>query len=634
MTDRKDATEFTRAANEAVLGKLPFGDLQDFEDAARGFIAPLPEGHVVKADGDFVYDPSRLAFAEGREDAPETVNPSLWRQARLVAKGGLFKVCERIYQVRNLDISNLTVIEGDTGVIVVDPLVSAETARAALSLYFEHRPEKPVVAVIHSHSHVDHYGGVRGVVDERDVHDGRVRIIAPEGFLEAAVSENVMAGNAMSRRAMYQFGLLLAPDEKGTVGVGLGSGISLGSITLIPPTDEITDDNRRMVIDGLTFEFMPTPDTEAPAEMHWFIEELNAVTAAENCVHTLHNTYPIRGAPVRDPQAWSHYLNETIERWGGRAEVMYGMHHWPVWGGDRVAEMLSKGRDAYRYINDQTLRLANHGHTADEIAELVELPDSLGGHWALRDYYGTVSHNVKATYTRYLGYYDGNPANLHRLPPAEAGQRYVEFMGGADEVLTRARECFERGEYRWVAEVTGRVVFSDPSNQEARDLEADAMEQLAYQTESATWRNAYLTAAQELRLGTPSLPITGGTASPDSIAALTLEMIFRYLGVRLNGPEAAGREITLNLTLPDTNQYAWLKLSNGALSHSVERSARSPDATVTLDRSSLNLIVAGSLDLQVAIESGEVRADPDPGPLVELFGLFDDFDLWFPVIEP
>ena len=634
MTDRKEASEFTRAANRAVLDGLPFDDLQDFEDASRGFIAPLPEGHVVKEDGDFVYDSARLAFTEGREEPPETVNPSLWRQARLVAKGGLFEVCDRIYQVRNLDISNLTVIEGDTGVIVVDPLISAETARAALDLYFEHRPRRPVVAVIHSHSHVDHYGGVRGVVDENDVRDGRVKIIAPDGFLEAAVSENVMAGNARSRRAMFQFGPLLAPDEKGTVGVGLGSGISLGTVTLIPPTDHITEDGQRMVIDGLTFEFMPTPDTEAPAEMHWFIEELNAVTAAENCVHTLHNTYPIRGAQVRDPQAWSHYLNETIERWGGRAELMYGMHHWPVWGSDRVVEMLSKGRDAYRYINDQTLRLANHGHTPNEIAELLELPDSLAGHWATRGYYGTVSHNVKATYTRYLGWYDGNPANLNGLPPVEAAERYVEFMGGAEQVLSRAREYFERGEYRWVAEVVNRVVFSDPSNQEARDLEADAMEQLGYQAESATWRNAYLTAAQELRLGSPDLPISADTASPDSIAALTLEMILNYLGMRLNGPDAAGREITLNLVFPDTNQDAWLKLSNGALSHSVGRSSPSPDATVRLDRSTLNSIVTGRLELGQAISSGQVEAEPDAGPLTELIGLLDDFSLWFPVIEP
>jgi len=634
MSERKPASEFTLAVNREVFEALPFEDERDFEEASRGFIAPLPDGPVLKPNGEFVFDPSRLDFAKGREQAPDTVNPSLWRQVRLIAEGGLFKVCERIYQVRGFDISNLTVIEGDSGVIVVDPLISAETARAALDLYFEHRPKKPVVAVIHSHSHVDHYGGVRGVVDEADVISGKVKVIAPEGFLEAAVSENVMAGNAMTRRAMYQFGVLLVPDDQGTVGTGLGSGVSLGTITLIQPSVEITEDGQRMVIDGLTFEFMPTPDTEAPAEMHWYIEELKALTAAENCVHTMHNTYPIRGAQVRDPQAWSMYLNETIERWGEQAEVMYGMHHWPSWGPERIVEMLSKGRDAYRYINDQTLRLANHGQTPIEIAEEVRLPESLERHWAVRDYYGTISHNVKATYTRYLGWYDGNPANLEPLPPVETAKKYVEFMGGAEAVSERARGCLEAGEYRWVAEVMKHVVFADPSDQAARELAADAMEQLAYQAESSTWRNAYLTGAQELRFGSPVLPHMADTASAETIHALTLEMIFNYLAVRLNGPEAAGREITLNFVFPDTNQTGWLRLENGALSHSLERERPDPDATVTLDREALNRIVSGQLELEAAIATGEVIVEPDAAPLIEIIGLLDTFSPWFAVIEP
>ncbi len=634
MSERKAASEFTRQAQGRVLETLPFEDERDFEEASRGFIAPLPEGHVLKPNGDFVFDPARLDFAKGREQAPDTVNPSLWRQARLVAEGGLFKVCERIYQVRGYDISNLTVIEGDSGIIVVDPLISAETARAALDLYFEHRPKKPVVAVIHSHSHVDHYGGVRGVVAEEDVIAGRVKVVAPEGFLEAAVSENVMAGTAMTRRAMYQFGALLAPDDQGSVGTGLGPGVSLGTVTLIRPTDEITENNSRMVIDGLAFDFMLTPDTEAPAEMHWYIEELKALTAAENCVHTLHNTYPIRGAQVRDPQAWSMYLNETIERWGGEAEVMYGMHHWPSWGRERIVEMLSKGRDAYRYINDQTLRLANHGYTPIEIAEKVRLPESLERHWAVRDYYGTVSHNVKATYTRYLGWFDGNPANLDPLTPVAAAKKYVEYMGGAGQVTERARECFERGEYRWVAQVMKHVVFADPADRAARELTADAMEQLGYQAESSTWRNAYLTGAQELRFGSPVLPEMVDTASPETIHALTLGMIFNYLAVRLDGPEAAGREITVNFVLPDTNQTAWLRLENGALSHSVGRTVADPDATVTIDREVLDGIVSAQVDLEEAIGSGTVKVEPDPGPLVEIVGLLDSFSPWFAVIEP
>jgi alkyl sulfatase BDS1-like metallo-beta-lactamase superfamily hydrolase len=634
MDPRNDATEATLDAHRAVLDGLSFEDERDFEEASRGFIAPLADGPVLKEDGMFVFDHQRLSFVRGREGAPDTVNPSLWRQARLVAEGGLFKVCERIYQVRGYDISNLTLIEGDSGIIVVDPLISSETAKAALDLYFEHRPRRPVVAVIHSHSHIDHYGGVRGVVDEADVLAGKVKVVAPEGFLEAAVSENVFAGNAMTRRAMYQFGPLLAPDDKGTVGVGLGTGVSLGTVTLIAPTDEITEDGQEMVIDGLTFEFMPTPDTEAPAEMHWYIRELKALTAAENCVHTLHNTYPIRGAQVRDPQAWSMYLNETIERWGEDAEVMYGMHHWPSWGRERILEMLGKGRDAYRFINDETLRLANHGLTAGEIAEQVRLPDSLRRHWAVRDYYGTVSHNVKATYTRYLGWFDGNPATLDALPPVAASEKYVEFMGGVETVIKRARECYDRGEYRWVAEVMRHVVFADPGNQEGRDLAADAMEQLGYQAESATWRNAYLTGAQELRFGTPSLPPIVESGSPDTMLALTLPMLFNYMGVRLNGPEAGERRITVNFEFTDTNEIAWLKLENGSLSHSVGRWSSDPDATVTLECSLLHRLVAREFDAGERVEAGAIRGEPDCASLLEIFSLLDDFNPWFAVIEP
>ncbi|MGA7396048.1 MAG: alkyl sulfatase dimerization domain-containing protein [Solirubrobacterales bacterium] len=634
MSERKDATSFTKASHDAVLKQLPFEDRRDFEEATRGFIAPLADGPITKQNGDWVFDPHRLSFIGDAVECPETVNPSLWRQGQLMARGGLFEVCDRIYQVRNLDISNLTIIEGDSGLIVIDPLISSETAKAAMDLYFAHRPQREVVAVIHSHSHVDHYGGVRGVVDEEDVIAGRTRIIAPEGFLEAAVSENVMAGNAMTRRAMFQFGGLLAPDEKGTVGVGLGVGVSLGTVTMLAPTDHITEAGQKMLIDGLTFEFMPTPDTEAPAEMHWYIEELRAVTAAENCTHTLHNTYPIRGAQIRDPQAWSHYLNETIDRWAAKSDVMYGMHHWPVWGQERIHEMLGKGRDAYRYINDETLRLANHGATPDEIGEEVKLPESLAGHWALREYYGTINHNVKATYAKHLGAYDGNPAHLHGLPPVDAGRKYVEFMGGADEVLRKAQESFERGEYRWVVEVLNHVVFSDPENREARELEADAMEQMGYQTESSTWRNAYLNGAQELRFGTPSLPFEVGTGSPDSIRALTLGMVLNFLGIRLNGPEAAGREITLNLVLTDTREEAILRLVNGTLSHSLERREPSADASITTTRETINRIVANEITLEEAIASGDIQADPDPQALIEVFSLMDTFSLWFNVIEP
>ena len=634
MTDRKDATAATKAMNDRLLQELPFEDRRDFEDAERGFIAPLPDGGVVRAeDGSEVWNTQKYSFIEEGSPAPDTVNPSLWRQSQLVLKGGLFKVTDRLYQVRNADLSNLTIVEGDTGLIVFDPLITTEAARWALELYFAHRPRKPVVAVVHSHTHVDHFGGVKGVVSEDDVATGKVKIVAPVGFLEAAVAENVSAGNAMSRRATYMYGNLLAPDPKGQVGTGLGMTTSVGTITLIPPTDEITETGQRMTIDGLTFEFLLAPDTEAPAEMHWFIEELGALTAAENCCHTLHNTYTLRGAAIRDPQAWSRYLNETIDRWGHKTEVMYGMHHWPVWGTDRVLEMLRKGRDAYRYINDQTLRLANHGHTPVEVAEMVELPDEIAHHWALRGYYGTVNHNVKATYVKYLGWFDGNPANLHTLPPEEAAKRYVEFMGGAEATLEKARSAYERGEYRWVAEVINHVVFADPGNAEARGLQADTLEQMGYQSEAGPWRNFYLTGAKELRDGVVKLPAPN-TASPDSVRAMSLDLFFNYLGVRLNGPKASGTRLTLNLEFTDTEEQATLELANGALNHLLGHTTEDADASVTLTRSALNRVIVGDKTLADEVSSGEITIDPDIAPLEQLVSLLDTFEFWFPIIEP
>ena len=408
---------------------------------------------------------------------------------------------------------------------------------------------------------------------------------------------------------------------------------SVGTVTLIPPTDEITETGQRMTIDGLTFEFLLAPDTEAPAEMHWFIEELGALTAAENCCHTLHNTYTLRGASIRDPQAWSRYLNETIDRWGHKTEVMYGMHHWPVWGTDRVLEMLRKGRDAYRYINDQTLRLANHGHTPVEIAEMVELPDGLAHHWALRGYYGTVNHNVKATYVKYLGWFDGNPANLHTLPPEEVAKRYVEFMGGAEATLEKARSAYESGEYRWVAEVVNHVVFADPSNQEARGLQADALEQMGYQSESGPWRNFYLTGAKELRDGVVELPAPN-TASPDSVRAMSLDLFFNYLGVRLNGPKAGDTTLTLNLGFTDTGEQAVLELANGALNHVLGHTAEEADATVTLTRGALDRVIVGEKTLADEMSSGEITVEPDTAPLEKLVSLLDTFEFWFPIVEP
>ncbi len=632
MAERRDASQFTRAINDELLARLPFEDRQDFEDAARGLIAPLDPEPIRAASGRVIWDPNAFAFIEQGSDAPETVNPSLWRQSQLVSQGGLFEVVPRMYQVRNADLSNLTIVEGDSGLIVFDPLISAECATAAMELYFAHRPRKPVVAVLYSHSHVDHYGGVKGVVSQADVDAGRVRVIAPEGFLEAAVAENVFAGTAMSRRATYMYGVLLPRDAKGNVGSGLGMATSAGTVTLIVPTETITQTGQKLDIDGLTFEFLLAPDTEAPSEMHWFIEELGALTAAENCCHTLHNTYTLRGAQIRDPHAWSRYLSDTIERWGEKTEVLYGMHHWPVWGRDRALDLLRKGRDGYAFINDETLRLANHGYGPVEISEMVRLPDILDRHWALRGYYGTINHNVKATYVKYLGWYDGNPAHLHPLPPVESDERYVELMGGADAVLAQAHAAFDRGEYRWVCQIVNHVVFADPSNTAARELQAAAFEQLGYQAESGPWRNIYLSGALELRHGTPNVPVPNA-ASPDTVRAMTLDLFFSYLAVRLNGEQAGDLTLTLSFNFTDTGEQVAVELTHGVLNHVVGRAAPDADVQITLTRTALDRLILRQATVDEELASGEVEVS-DAGALNQLLALLDDFEFWFNLVEP
>jgi len=630
---RAEASEATRAANAAMAAELDFADRRDFDEAARGLIAPLPGGgKVVGANGGPVWDLSRFDFIERGADAPATVNPSLWRQMQLVVQGGLYEVVPGLYQVRTLDLSNITIAEGEDGLVVFDPLISTETARAALELYYAHRPRKPVVALVYSHSHVDHYGGARGIVEEADVLAGKVRVVAPVGFLEAAVAENVLAGNVMSRRASYMYGNLLPADPKGQVGAGLGMTTSAGTVSLIPPTEEVTETGQRMTIAGLDFEFMLAPDSEAPAEMHWFIEQFAAVTAAENCCHTLHNTYSIRGTKIRDPLAWSKYLEQTIELWGDRAEVMYGMHHWPAWGRERVLELLGMARDGYRFINDETLRLANHGFTPSEIAEQVAFPPKLSRHWALRGYYGTLNHNVRATYVNYLGWFDGNPANLHTLPPEDAAKRYVEFMGGAAAALDKARSAFELGDYRWVAEVVNHVVFADPDNRDARGLQAAALEQLGYQAESGPWRNFYLTAAQELRGGVRPLP-TPNTASPDTVRAMSTELFLDYLAVRLDGSRAGDRTITLALKLPDVDESWTLMVRNGALSHR-RGAASEADATVELDRTALDDVILGTAPIADQIAAGTAKVQGDEQALHDFIALLDDFDFWFAIVTP
>ncbi len=633
-TEAKDASAETKRSNSICLKQLPFENTGDFEDAQKGFIAPLPDEGVIRGkDGEVCWDLTRFSFIQPDAPPPDTVNPSLWRQARLLLRAGLFKVTDRIYQVRSADLSNITFIEGDEGIIVVDPLIAAETAAASLKLYYQHRPKKPVVAVLYTHSHVDHFGGVKGVTSEEEVQAGKVKIVAPDGFLKAALDENVMAGNAMSRRASYMYGNVVPPGPKGMVGSGLGITTSSGTVTLIPPTDIIVKTGQELTLAGVKFVFQIVPDTEAPAEMHFFLPELKTLCTAENCTHTLHNLYTLRGAKIRDPLAWSKYLNEALERWGDQSEVLLNVHHWPVWGNKNVMDRIKKQRDMYRYIHDQSLRLANKGYTMIEIAEMLQLPDTLAEEWFNRGYYGTLNHDVKSVYVKYLGWFDGNPANLHPLPPVEAGERYVEFMGGAEAVIEKARRYYEKGEYRWVAQVLNHVVFADPENQAARELQADTLEQLGYQAESGPWRNFYLSGAQELRKGIAKAS-TRSTASPDSIRAMPLDLFFDYLGIRLNGPKAAKASITLNWNFTDTKELYLVTLENGVLNHTPNKQSDKADVTIKLTRNALNALIVGTEDLKKEVASGEIQVDGDKARVAELFSYMDTFDFWFNIVTP
>lgn len=635
MDERRAATRHTQAAQERVRSDagLDWADVQDFEDASRGFIARLETPTVTAADGTPTWDLTAYAFLD-REEAPDTVNPSLWRQARVNMLHGLFKVADRIYQVRGMDLSVISFIEGDTGWIVIDPLISTEVAAASLELLFEHVARRPVVAVIHTHSHIDHWGGVKGVTSADEVAAGRCQVIAPEGFVEAAVSENVYAGNAMTRRASYMYGNLLVKDEKGQVDAGLGKTTSTGTVTLIQPTHTVTETGETLTVDGVEIEFQLTPDTEAPSEFNFYFPQLSALCMAENCTHTLHNLYTLRGAQVRDAHAWSTYMNETIERYADRTDVIFASHHWPCWGTERCRELLESQRDMYRYLHDQTLHLANQGYTSLEIAEVLTLPPKLDRAWHNRGYYGTVSHDVKAVYQRYLGFFDGNPATLHELPPVAAGKGYVALAGGADALLAKAREAYERGEYRWSAQLLNHLVFADPGNAAARELEADALEQLGYQAESAPWRNVYLSGAKELRDGVVRVAAPSA-ANPDVVAAMSADMLLDFLAIRLNGERAADAEVAITLVFSDLDERYAIEVANGVLNHTEGRDAAGEQLRITTTHAAfIGLLAGGAQALAKAAQSGEIDLDGEAGKLAELAGLLDEFEFWFDIVTP
>jgi alkyl sulfatase BDS1-like metallo-beta-lactamase superfamily hydrolase len=628
----KDASASVVARHAATLKALPFSDRRDFEEAARGFLGTIDHAKITSATGRAVWSLEPYDFLTA-EEAPPTVDPSLWRQSRLNMHHGLFEVVAGVYQVRGLDIANMTLIEGDKGVIVVDTLTSIEGARAAMELYFSHRGKRPVTAVIFTHTHTDHWGGARGVLDDETLAKGSVPIIAPNLFMEHAVSENIIAGPAMLRRAQYQFGPFLAKGPRGQVDCGLGKSMAAGSVALLRPTDLIMATGDTRTIDGLEFEFQMAPNSEAPAEMHFFIPRYKLLNLAENCTHNFHNLLPFRGADVRDALAWSKYLGEALQMWGGKAEAMCGQHHWPVWGRDRIDTMIRQQRDLYKFAHDQTIRLMNHGLTASEIAETIKLPASLDGAWHARGYYGHIRHNVKAIYQKYLGWYDANPVNLDPLPPVESGRKYVEYMGGADAILERAGKDFARGEFRFVAQALSHLVFAEPDNQRARALLADTFEQLGYAAESATWRNAYLFGAQELRQGMPNAPARP-TMPRETLAALRTGQLWDVLGIRLNGPKAEGKRIVLNWSFTDTNETFILNLENCALTYVAGAQSAEADAAFTLVRSTLDEVIAKQTTFPDAVAGGKIKFTGNPIKLGELMALMDEFPRMFEIVEP
>jgi len=631
----KAATETTRKTNAALLQSLPFADRADFEDAERGLIARPHTLTIVDGDGNVVWDLEPFKkFIRRDAPAPDTVNPSLWRQSQLNMIHGLFKVTERVYQVRGFDLANITFIKGDHGWIVMDPLLTIETARAAHALVKQHLGDRPIVAVIYSHSHPDHYGGVRGLVDEAEVRAGRVRIIAPEGFLAHAVSEMVLAGSAMSRRAAYMYGTFLPRDPQGNVGSGLGMANASGTVSLIAPTQTITRTGQELTIDGVKMVFQLTPNTEAPSEMNTYFPQFKAMWMAENATHNLHNILTPRGAQVRDSLAWAKHLQETIELYGDAIEVKFQAHHWPMWGKKTVVDYLGKQRDLYKYLHDQSLHMLNFGYIGTEIAEYLQLPPALAQYWPNRGYYGTVRFNARAVYQRYMGFYDGNPSDLDPLPSEPAARKYVEYMGGEAAAIERARADFERGEYRWVAQVLRHVVFANPDSAAGKELLADAYEQLGYQAESGPWRAEYLQGASELRHGVPDVS-AAETAGPDTLRALSPALLFDFMAVRLNGARAAGATLKLEVELTEPKERYELTVARGVLNYA-RRTApvADADASLTLAKMTLIELQDGQTTLDQAIAAGALKLRGKRAAVDEFFGLLDAFPRAFNIVTP
>ncbi|MFT2816664.1 alkyl/aryl-sulfatase [Leifsonia sp. A12D58] len=621
------ASSFTSQANKAALESMPFTDVRDFEDASHGFLGTISPAIINNASGGVVWDAASYDFLTG--DAPDTVHPSLWRQSRLTAMHGLFEVVEGIYQVRGFDLSNVTFVEGDTGVIVIDPLISKETAAAAWSLYREHRGDRQVTAVIYTHSHVDHFGGVRGIVDQADVDSGAVIVVAPEGFIDHVVAENVYAGTAMTRRAAYMYGAALSRGPAGQLGAGLGQTTSTGEVTVILPTKTITTTGESLTIDGVEIVFQMAPGTEAPSEMHFYFPRYKALCMAENATHTQHNLLTLRGALVRDPHVWSQYLTEAIETFGSTADVVFTSHHWPTWGRERIIDFLSIQRDMYGYLHDQTLRLLNKGYTGAEIAERMQLPPALEAAWSTHGYYGSISHNVKAIYQRYMGWFDGNPARLWQHTPGDAASRYVAAMGGIDSVIGQARTAFDSGDYRWAATLLDHAIFAEPDNADASALLADTLEQLGFGSENGTWRNFFLSGATELRSGNFGTPVAAN--SHDMLDQLTVEQFFDVVAIQINGPKAWDLNVALDWTFTDSGENYRVTLNNGVLIYVKRAAAVDADATIALTRAVIPALATGSLD---DARSAGMTVTGNEAALMSILSMLDPGDPGFNIVTP
>ncbi|MEO6699667.1 MAG: alkyl sulfatase dimerization domain-containing protein [Paraperlucidibaca sp.] len=626
------ATAATREANANVLTELDFNDKQDFADAERGLIARDPQLLVTRTTEDGstrTWDMPSYDFIKGA--APDSVNPSLWRQAKLNNIHGLFKVRDGIYQLRGYDLSNMTILEGRSGWIIVDPLTSQETAARAIAFARQHLGNKPVVAIIFSHSHVDHFAGVLGIVSAEQARQQKLRIIAPDGFMEEATSENVLAGVTMLRRSMFMYGKQLAHSPRGHIDTGLGKEPSYGTIGILAPTELITHTGQELTIDGLRFVFQSTPGSEAPAEMTFYLPELKAFFGAELASHTMHNLYTLRGAKVRDALKWSGYLEEAMSLFAD-AEVYVGAHSWPVWGKEQVHTLLETQSDTFKYIHDQTLRMALNGMTSREISEQIKLPPSLDKVFSSRGYYGTVRHNAKAVYQFYFGWYDANPANLNPLPPENAGKKYVEFMGGADAVLKKAQKSYDDGEYRWAAEVLNHLVFAEPSNASAKALLAKTYDQLGYQAESAPWRDAYLTGAYELRHGTPK-KVLDMSSTVELLRSTPLPRFLDAMAARLKADAAEGKEYTINMVFTDLKESYVLTLKNSVLHHRPGNDPKA-NATLKLTHAIYLKMVTGKAGISDTLLSDDLKVEGSRIDLVRFFTLFEQPDGTFNIVTP